>query len=60
MRAFYSQLLSNNGNYTVQFITEDLFENIISSDRERGGSICNNSSSNGRKGNKGRGGKGRR
>jgi len=60
MRAFYSQLLSNNGNYTVQFITEDLFENIISSDRERGGSICNNSSSNGRKGNKGRGRKGRR
>lgn len=59
MRAFVSRLDQNDALYTPQFITPELFESIITSDRETGGSICgdSNKDGNGNKGNKGKKGK---
>ncbi|MBE0643423.1 MAG: DUF2202 domain-containing protein [Bacteroidetes bacterium] len=36
MRAFYSQILANGGSYQPQFISQSLFDSIVSSARERG------------------------
>jgi hypothetical protein len=36
MRAFYGQIVRNNGTYQPQFISQDLFDSIIASPRERG------------------------
>ena len=60
MRAFVSQLSLQNESYSPQYITNDLFNSIINSGMERGGSICNNSgnSNNGNKGHKGQNGNG--
>ncbi len=61
MRAFYGQLLINDSDYTPQYIDKELFDSIIHSDRERGGTICSNNSGNKRGGkgkNKGKGKKG--
>jgi len=60
MRAFYGQLVNLGESYTPQYISQELFESIINSDMERGGSICDgsNSGNGGKKGKKGR--KGRR
>jgi len=60
MRAFVSQLSLQNESYSPQYITTDLFNSIINSGMERGGSICNNSgnSNNGNKGHKGQNGNG--
>ena len=59
MRSFISRLNQNDTNYTPQFITQELFDSIINSDRERGGSICGDSDNDGKadKGTKGKNGK---
>ena len=36
MRAFHAQIQRNSGSYTPQFISQDLFDSIVSSPRERG------------------------
>ncbi len=36
MRAFHSQIERNNGSYTPQYISQELYDDIISSPRERG------------------------
>ncbi len=36
LRAYYSETLRNNGTYDAQFITQQLFDSIINSPRERG------------------------
>ncbi len=38
LRSFYSQLLRNNGSYSAQFISQDLFDDIVNSPKETGGS----------------------
>ena len=37
LRSYYSQIVSNGGEYSVQFIDQIEFENIISSDKEQCG-----------------------
>ena len=56
MRGFISQLTLQNESYSPQYISQELFDSIINSDRERGGSICGDSG-NGNKGNNGNKGK---
>ena len=58
MRSFYRQLENLGGSYTPQFISQELFDSIINSNMERGGSICNDSNSGNGNGNRGK--KGRR
>lgn len=36
LRAFYSQILTNNGIYRPQYISQDLFDEIVNSPMERG------------------------
>tara|TARA_Y100000780_G_scaffold111503_1_gene100777 strand:+ start:710 stop:1393 length:684 start_codon:yes stop_codon:yes gene_type:complete len=36
LRAFYSQILNNNGTYRPQYISQDLFDEIVNSPMERG------------------------
>lgn len=36
LRAYYSQILSNSGSYQPQFISQDLFDSIVTSAQERG------------------------
>ncbi len=49
LRAFNRQLSLVEASYTAQFITPELFTEIVSSPRERGGSLCftQNNSGNG-------------
>ena len=37
LRSFYSQILSQKGTYSAQFITQSEFDNIVNSGRETGG-----------------------
>ena len=59
MRAFYGQLVNMGESYTPQYISQELFDSIINSEMERGGSICNgtNSGNRGHKGKKGKKGR---
>jgi len=52
MRAFISRLNLEKTAYIPQFITHELFDSIINSDRERGGSICGNSNNGKNRGNR--------
>lgn len=40
LRAFTKNLTNLEASYTPQYISKELFDNILSQDQERGGSIC--------------------
>ena len=66
LRSYYRQLVNLGESYTPQYISQELFDSIVNSNMERGGSICDGSNSgngngHGKKGRRGcRGGRGGR